>query len=70
MLTNTYYPAGKVQMANLFAVKQQKIYNLYYRGQLLVSNAPYAVCNGKKTALLNTGNYTKQNFTIKNTAQL
>lgn len=39
-------------------------YNLVYRNQILVSNQPYIVCNGKKGQLIrsNPKNFVKSEF--------
>lgn len=44
-----------------------KRYDLLYRGQTIVSNKPYPVCNGKKSKLLKEQpqNYQRALFEIK-----
>ena len=61
----TYYPGGTIKQDNLFEFKKNKLYTLLYRGQVIVNAAAYPVCNGKKSALLLSGNYIKSLFTIK-----
>lgn len=40
-------------------------YTLWYNGQAIVSNCCYALCNGKKTALINAGTHYKHLLEIK-----
>lgn len=60
----SYYPAGTIQRVNLFDFKTENLYDLIYRGQIIITNAPYPVCNGKKSELIKAG-YGKIHFTIK-----
>lgn len=46
------------------STKAPKLYNLLYRGEIVVKTAPYAVCRAKMNELLRSTNYNKQNFKI------
>lgn len=58
-MNSGFVPRGNDQKNKL------KLYDLLYRGQTLISNSPYPVCNGKKSELLKTGNYQARLFEIK-----
>ena len=62
---NTYLPSGRIERKNLFEFSKPKLYDLFYRGMRIVTGAAYPVCNGKKSELLKTNNYTKTYFEIK-----
>ena len=40
-------------------------YDLYYRGAILLRNVPYTVANGKKGELMKSPNWGKIHFEIK-----
>lgn len=42
-----------------------KNWDLVYRGQVLTSNVPYAICVAARNKHLQTGCFTKEAFTIK-----
>ena len=67
-----YNPYQQLHYKSLYGDKNKKsttpkivkMYNLFYNKQRLVHNAPYAVCNGKKSSLLKQGVYQKNYFQI------